>query len=58
MKVYFHEIGMPVTLAELGLKPEDYEDIINLTTKNDTRPVKSYLPLGNAEIREIYRLAE
>lgn len=58
MKAYFHEIGMPVTLAELGLKPEDYEDIINLTTKNDTKPVKSYLPLGNAEIREIYRLAE
>lgn len=58
MKTYFREIGMPVTLAELGLKPEDYEAIINLTTKNGTATVKSYLPLGKEEIRAIYKLAE
>lgn len=58
MKRYFAEIGMPVTLAELGLSPADYEDIINLTTKNGTSAVKSYFPLGKAEIREIYQLAE
>lgn len=58
MKRYFIEIGMPVTMAQLGLQPEDYDAIINLTTKNGTSPVKSYIPLGNAEILEIYHLAE
>ena len=58
MKRYFAEIGMPVTMAELGLQPEDYEDILNLTTKNGTSAVKSYIPLGKDEIREIYKLAE
>lgn len=58
MRAYFKEIGMPITMSELGLKPEDYEDIINLTTKNGTAKVKSYIDLGKEEIREIYRLAE
>lgn len=58
MRVYFKEIGMPITMSELGLKPEDYEDIINLTTKNGTAKIKSYIDLGKEEIREIYKLAE
>ena len=58
MRAYFKEIGMPITMGELGLKPEDYEDIINLTTKNGTTKVKSYIDLGKEEIREIYKLAE
>lgn len=58
MRAYFKEIGMPITMSELGLKPEDYEDIINLTTKNGTAKVKSYIDLGKEEIREIYKLAE
>ena len=58
MRAYFKEIGMPITMSELGLKPEDYEDIINLTTKNGTAKIKSYIDLGKEEIREIYKLAE
>ena len=58
MKAYFQEIGMPVTMAELGLLPADYEDILNLTTKNGTATIKSYIPLGKDEIRAIYQLAE
>lgn len=58
MRAYFKEIGMPITISELGLKPEDYEDIINLTTKNGTAKIKSYIDLGKEEIREIYKLAE
>lgn len=58
MKAYFREIGMPVTLGELGLGAADCEAIIDLTTQNGTAEIKSYLPLGRAEIREIYRLAE
>ena len=37
---------------------KNYEDIINLTTKNGTATIKSYIPLGKEEIREIYKLAE
>ena len=58
MKAYFKEIGMPVTLAELDLTPADYDALIDLTTKNGTATVKSYLPLGKEEIRAIYALAE
>lgn len=58
MRAYFKQLGMPTTMSELGLKPEDYEDIINLTTKNGTATIKSYIPLGKEEIREIYKLAE
>ena len=49
---------MPVTMSGLGLQPDDYEAIVNLTTKNGTSTVKSYFPLGKEEIRAIYRLAE
>lgn len=58
MRAYFKEIGMPITMSELGLKPEDYEDIINLTTKNGTAKIKSYIDLGKEEIKAIYKLAE
>ena len=58
MKRYFTEIGMPTHLSELGLTPADYDDIIALTTKNNTRPVKSYIDLYADEIRAIYALAE
>ena len=58
MKRYFAEVGMPVTMSGLGLQPDDYEAIVNLTTKNGTSAVKSYFPLGKEEIRAIYRLAE
>ena len=58
MKAYFREIGMPVTLGELGLTAADCEEIIDMTTKNGTAEVKSYIPLGREEIRAIYKLAE
>lgn len=58
MKRYFTEIGMPTHMSELGLTPDEYDAIIDLTTKGGTRPVKSYIDLGPAEIRAIYALAE
>ncbi len=58
MKRYFTEIGMPTHLSELGLTPDEYDAIIDLTTKGGTRPVKSYIDLGPEEIRAIYALAE
>lgn len=58
MKRYFTEIGMPTHMSELGLTPDEYDAIIDLTTKSGTRPVKSYIDLGPEEIRAIYALAE
>lgn len=58
MKAYFEEIGMPVKMEQLGLKQKDYDDIINLTTNNGTKVVKSYIDLGKEEIKQIYKLAE
>lgn len=57
MRAYFREIGMPVTMGELGLSPEDYDEIVAKTTLNGTI-LRSYIPLGREEILEIYRRAE
>ena len=57
MKRYFTEI-MPTHMSELGLTPDEYDAIIDLTTKGGTRPIKSYIDLGPDEIRAIYALAE
>ena len=58
MKRYFTEIGMPTHMSELGLTPDEYDAIIDLTTKGGTRPIKSYIDLGPDKIRAIYALAE
>lgn len=58
LKAYFREIAMPVTLGELGLDASDHDAIIAMTTKNGTAEIASYIPLGENEIRDIYKLAE
>ncbi|MEG1642011.1 MAG: iron-containing alcohol dehydrogenase [Synergistaceae bacterium] len=52
--------GMPITMAELGVKPDEYETIANLTTSNDSVKLKSFggKLLGTKEIIEIYKLME
>lgn len=58
LKDYFKEIGMPTTLAELGVMPEDYERLADLTTDGGTKTVLSYVPLTKQDLLEIYKLAE
>jgi len=56
---YFKSLGMPVTMRELGISPEEYEYIAGLTTNGDTTQLLSYgRTIGRKEIMEIYRLAE
>ncbi len=57
MRAYFHEIGMPITMKELGITPDDYAEIIEKTTLDGTT-LSSYLTLGPKEMLDIYRLAE
>ena len=56
--VIFEEIGMPVHMAQLGIKPEHYGKLAENTLRTVGGPVKSYSPLDKAAILEIYRLAE
>ena len=49
---------MPVHMAQLGIKPENYEKLAENTLRTVGGPVKSYSPLDKAAIMEIYRLAE
>lgn len=58
LKAYFRSLDMPVTLGELGISRDDYDKVVNLTTKNGTVPVKSYIPLTKEDILNIYKLAE
>ncbi|MCF0120059.1 MAG: iron-containing alcohol dehydrogenase, partial [Oscillospiraceae bacterium] len=58
MKAFFHEIGMPTTMAELGVSPDSYDKIANLSTNNGTHCVPSYTPLDKKNILAIYKLAE
>lgn len=60
MKKTYISWGMPATMAELGVKPEEYEAIASLTTANDTSKTVSFggKRLGTKEIIEIYKLME
>ena len=58
MKRFFEEIGMPVHLSQLGIKPADYETLAENTMRTVKGPVKSYTPLDKDAILAIYRLAE
>ena len=57
-KSFFRELGMPVTMAELGVTPDWYEKIASYTTDFDKKTIVSYTPLNMERIMEIYRLAE
>lgn len=58
LRRFFEEIGMPTHLSQLGIKPENYEKLAANTVRTVNGPVKSYSPLDEKAIIEIYRLAE
>jgi len=58
MKTYFRSLDMPVTMRDLDISSDYYDDIAELTTYNGTRKVHSFVPLGKEEIIEILKLAE
>lgn len=58
MKRFFEEIGMPVHLGELGIRPSDYQTLAANTLRAANGPVKSYSLLDEQAICAIYRLAE
>lgn len=58
LKRFFEEIEMPVHMAQLGIKPADYETLAENALHTIGGPLKSYIPLGKDEILQIFRLAE
>ena len=49
---------MPVHMAELGIKPADYDALAENTMRTVKGPVKSYSKLDKDAILAIYHLAE
>lgn len=59
MRAKFRSWGMPTTLTELGLGPDDYPKTVALTTANGTKTIPSFgRQIGVEEILQIYRLAQ
>jgi alcohol dehydrogenase YqhD (iron-dependent ADH family) len=55
LEVFFREIGMPVTLKELGVKDDRLEEMARKCTERG--PIGSFVKLGEKEVRDIYTLA-
>ncbi len=56
---FFHELGMPITLAELGVRPTDEEcwELAEEATRGGTRTLTQIRPIGTKEAAEIFRNA-
>lgn len=58
MKGFFKSLGMPTSMSELGISSDEYDELADMITNNETITIPSYIPLGKKEIIEIFRLAE
>ena len=56
LEVFFHEIGLPVTLKELGVKDDRLKEMARKCT--DRGPVGNFVKLDRDEVLEVYELAE
>jgi len=54
MKEFFLSLDMPNSLADFGIGKESVDELTDACTYNNTRTVKSYIPLGQKEIKEIF----
>jgi alcohol dehydrogenase YqhD (iron-dependent ADH family) len=55
MKAFFHGIGLPTTLAELGVPVDRLEEMAKKATERG--PLGSFQKLATRDVLEIYRLA-
>ena len=47
---------MPSSLKDFNIDASSIDKFVELTTANGTRKVKSYIPLGKKEVKEIFEL--
>lgn len=57
-KNFLHSIGMPTTLGELGIENPDISLLSSRLHEHKGPTVGTYVPLGPADSREIYQLAQ
>jgi len=56
-KEFFTSIGLPVTLDQLGVKDDRFEEMADKCTDSDTKTVGGFVKLRKKDIIEIYKLA-
>ncbi len=54
MSEYFKSLGMPLTISEFNVPKESLDKLADLCTNGRTRVIKSYIPLGFNEVKEIF----
>lgn len=54
MAEYFESLGMPTRLSQFGIEKGKEGRLADLCTLNKTRQVKSYIPLGYDQIKQIF----
>lgn len=54
---YYKSIGMPTSLKELGIKPEDLEPLAYKCSFGKTRVLDGYMKLGYDDMLNIYKMA-
>jgi len=57
LKLFLHDIGMPLTFAELGAKEDDIPFMVKQLGVTDEHPIGSFKKLGPKDVEAIYRLA-
>lgn len=54
---FYRSLGMPVTLKELGVEPEKFEEMAEKCTNMGKRRLAGIVELGKEEMIEIYKMA-
>ena len=54
---FFKELDMPTKLSEFDIPYNALDKLTLLCTNNNTRTIKSYIPLGYREVKDIFELA-
>jgi alcohol dehydrogenase YqhD (iron-dependent ADH family) len=57
MEKYFRSIGMPVTLKELGVPEDRFDEMASKATGNDTYTIGQFVKLKRADVLNIIKLA-
>ena len=58
LRAFFKELGLPITLGELGIKEPDFDKFVADFHRDKGTPVGNYYPLYPADSEEIYRLMQ
>lgn len=56
MREFFDEIGMPSKISEFGVPKERLDVLADLCTNGKTREIKSFIPLGFEQVKQIFEL--